>query len=370
MSPAAARKMATGNQAAAFAVRQAGVEVVAAYPITPQTEIVETIAGFVESGQMDASYIRVESEHSALAACIGASASGARAFTATSSHGLLYMHEMIHWAAGARLPIVMVNVNRAVGPAWNIWAEHTDSLSQRDTGWMQFYAATVQEVYDTVLMSFRLAEKVDLPAMVCMDGFILSHAIQPLEVTPPGDFIPPINVPHALDTERPMSYGNLTGPGDYFKFRRAINDAMRAADGECRAIERDFAARFGRKYGPAMEYRTGDADTVVIGMGTMAREAEVAVDALRGEGVKAGSIRIRQFRPFPKLDLEGKKVVVLDRDYSFGAGGILAQEIRFHHDVPVYSVIAGLGGQDVRYGTIAELVRRAKPEGEFWLGVD
>ncbi len=364
------KKMATGNQAAALAVKESDVEVVAAYPITPQTEVVETIASFVETKQMKASYIRVESEHSALAACIGASASGARAFTATSSHGLLYMHEMIHWAAGARLPIVMANINRAVGPAWNIWAEHTDSLSQRDTGWLQFYAATVQEVYDTVLMSYRLAEKVNLPVMVCMDGFILSHAIQPLEITQPGDFIPPIDIPHALDTNDPMSYGNLTAQNDYFKFRRAMHDAQKEANVECRYIEKEFAERFGRKYGPAEEYRTEDADTVIVGMGTMAREAEVAVDLLRQEGMKAGSIRVRQFRPFPKLNLEGKKVIVLDRDCSFGAGGILAQEIRFHHDVPVYNIIAGIGGQDVRYETIADLVKKAKSQGEFWLGVD
>jgi pyruvate ferredoxin oxidoreductase alpha subunit len=364
------KKMATGNQAAALAVKESDVEVVAAYPITPQTEVVETIASFVETKQMKASYIRVESEHSALAACIGASASGARTFTATSSHGLLYMHEMIHWAAGARLPIVMANVNRAVGPAWNIWAEHTDSLSQRDTGWLQFYAATVQEVYDTVLMSYRLAEKVNLPAMVCMDGFILSHAIQPLEITQPGDFIPPIDMPHALDTNEPMSYGNLTAQNDYFKFRRAMHDAQKEANVECRSIEKEFAERFGRQYGPTEEYRTEDADTVIVGMGTMAREAEVAVDLLRKQGVKAGSIRVRQFRPFPKLNIGGKKVIVLDRDCSFGAGGILAQEIRFHHDVPVYNIIAGIGGQDVRYETIAELVKKAKPQGEFWLGVD
>ena len=364
------KKMATGNQAVAFAVKESDVEVIAAYPITPQTEVVETIASFVETKKMDASYIRVESEHSAMAACIGATASGARSFTATSSHGLLYMHEMIHWAAGARLPIVMANVNRAVGPAWNIWAEHTDSLSQRDTGWMQFYAATVQEVYDTVIMSYKLAEKVNLPAMVCLDGFILSHAIQPLEITPPGDFLPPINLPHALDTKNPMSYGNLTAANDYFKFRHGMHMAMQQANKEARTIENEFAQRFDRKYGPVMEYRTDDADTAIVGMGTMAREAEMAVDLLRKEGIKAGSIRIRQFRPFPKLNLENKKVIVFDRDYSFGAGGILAQEIRFHNDVPVYNVIAGLGGQDVSFNMIADIVRRAKAEGEFWLGVD
>jgi pyruvate ferredoxin oxidoreductase alpha subunit len=177
-------------------------------------------------------------------------------------------------------------------------------------------------------------------------------------------------MPHALDTNEPMSYGNLTAQNDYFKFRRAMHDAQKEANVECRSIEKEFAERFGRKYGPTEEYRTEDADTVIVGLGTMAREAEVAVDLLRKQGVKAGSIRVRQFRPFPKLNIGGKKVIVLDRDCSFGAGGILAQEIRFHHDVPVYNIIAGIGGQDVRYETIAELVKKAKPQGEFWLGVD
>lgn len=364
------RKMSTGNQAVALAVNECNVEVVAAYPITPQTEVVETIASMVETGKMKTSFIRVESEHSALAACIGASASGARAFTATSSHGLLYMHEMIHWAAGARLPIVMANINRAVGPAWNIWAEHTDSLSQRDTGWLQFYAASVQEVYDTVIMSYKLAEKVYLPTMVNLDGFILSHMTQPLEMTGIGDFIPEIDIPHAMDTSDPMTYGNLTNPGDYFKFRYMMHQAMQKADKEARSIEKEFGERFGRHYRPVMEYRTDDAEVVIVGMGTMSREAEVAVDLLREEGIKAGNIRIRQFRPFPKLDLEGKKVIVLDRDYSFGAGGILAQEIRMKHDVPIYNIIAGLGGQDVSYKMIADMAKKSKPEGEFWLGVD
>ncbi len=364
------KKMSTGNQAAAFAVKECDVEVVAAYPITPQTEIVETIASFVETKKMNASYIRVESEHSALAACIGAASTGARAFTATSSHGLLYMHEMIHWTAGARLPIVMANVNRSVGPAWNIWAEHTDALSQRDTGWIQFYASTVQEVYDTVIMAYKLAETVYLPCMVNLDGFILSHAIQSLDITDTGEFLPAIDMPHAIDTENPLSYGNLVGPADYYKFRRMIKEDMDEAGKVARVVEKEFAEQFGRKYSDVMEYRADDADVVIVSMGTIAREAEVAVDLLREEGVKAGSIRVRQFRPFPRLNVEGKRVVVIDRDYSPGAGGILAQELRFRHNVPVFNVIAGLGGQDVTYKDIASFVRKAKPEGEMWMGVE
>ncbi|HUL62045.1 MAG TPA: pyruvate ferredoxin oxidoreductase, partial [Methanocella sp.] len=261
--------MSTGNQAAAYAVKECDVEVVAAYPITPQTEIVETVANFVETKKMNASYIRVESEHSAMAACIGAAATGARVFTATSSHGLLYMHEMIHWAAGARLPVVMANVNRSVGPAWNIWAEHTDALSQRDTGWMQFYASTVQEVYDTVIMAYKLAETVYLPCMVNLDGFILSHAIQPLEISAVGDFLPALHLPHAIDTADPMCYGNLVGPADYYKFRRMIKEDMDRAGGVARSVEAEFGERFGRRYTAAEEYRTEDAEVVVVSMGTL-----------------------------------------------------------------------------------------------------
>ena len=187
------KKIATGNKAVAEAVKQAKPEVIAAYPITPQTEIVEQIAEFVSSGELASRYIPVESEHSAMAACIGASITGVRTFTATSSHGLLYMHEMTNWAAGARLPIVMANVNRSIGPGWNIWAEHTDSLQERDTGWLQVYVSTVQEAYDATLMAFRIAEHNDvlLPVMVNLDGFSLSHIMQPLDTVELGDFIPP-----------------------------------------------------------------------------------------------------------------------------------------------------------------------------------
>ena len=223
------KKIATGNKAVAEAVKQAKPSVVAVYPITPQTEIVETLADYVTSGQLASRYIPVESEHSAMAACIGASITGVRTFTATSSQGLLYMHEMTNWAAGARLPVVMATVNRAIGPGWNIWAEHTDALQERDTGWLQVYVATVQEAYDVTLMAFRIAEHNDvlLPVMVNLDGFSLSHNMQPLETVEPGDFIPPIHLPHAIDPKNPTSYGGLTGPNDHFRFRWDIERSMR-----------------------------------------------------------------------------------------------------------------------------------------------
>lgn len=364
--------VATGNKAVAMAVRQAKPEVIAAYPITPQTEIVEQIAEYVTSGEMKGRYIPVESEHSAMAACIGASAAGVRTFTATSSHGLLYMHEMTNWAAGARLPIVMANVNRAPGPGWNIWAEHTDAMQERDTGWLQVYVSTVQEAYDTTLMAFSIAEHNDvlLPVMVNLDGFLLSHIMQPLETVELGDFILPLHLPHAIDPKNPMGYGTLTDPDEHFKFRWEIERSMRDSVKVIEETEKEFARRFGRTYGFTDDYRCEDADVVVVSMGTLGKEAEVAVDNLRREGIKAGSMRLRWFRPFPTLDLGSREVLVIDRDYSFGFGGVLAHEIRAKNHIDVYSVIAGLGGQEVTYDDVADFVRRRHIGEEDWFGVN
>jgi pyruvate ferredoxin oxidoreductase alpha subunit len=356
----------------AAAVKEAKPVVIAAYPITPQTEIVEQIAAFVTSGEIPGRFIAVESEHSAMAACIGASITGVRTFTATSSHGLLYMHEMTNWAAGGRLPIVMANVNRSIGPGWNIWAEHTDALQERDTGWLQVYVSTVQEAYDATLMAFRIAEhhNVLLPVMVNLDGFLLSHSMQPLETVELGDFIPPIRLPYAIDPKNPAGYGTLTGPDQHFKFRWEIERSMRDSVRVIKETEQDFAERFGRKYGPTDDYRCSDADIIIIALGTLGKEAEVAVDLIRKEGIKAGSMRIRWLRPFPALDLAGKEVIVIDRDYSFGFGGIVAHEIRAKTGISLFSVIAGIGGQEVTYDDIAGFVRNRRTGEEYWFGVN
>lgn len=366
------KKIATGNKAVAEAVRLARPDVVAAYPITPQSEIVETIAEFVAGGHLKSEYIPVESEHSAMAACIGASIAGGRTFTATSSQGLVYMHEMINWVAGARLPIVMANVNRSLAPGWNIWAEHSDALQERDTGWLQIYVSTVQEAYDTTLMAFRIAENNDvlLPVMVNLDGFTLSHIMQPLDTADLGDFLPPLHMPDAIDPEKPGGYGTITGPADHFRFRWEIERSMRGSLSVIDDVQEQFGSTFGREYGFTEEYRSGDADVVVIAMGTIGKEAEVAVDLLREEGIRAGSVRLRWFRPFPVLDLEGKEVVVIDRDYSFGFGGVLAHAIKSKTRAQVFSVIAGLGGQEVSYTDIAAFVRNRRMGEEFWFGVN
>ena len=365
--------MATGNKAVAAAAKMAKPVVVAAYPITPQTEIIETIADYVASGEMDARYIPVESEHSAMTACIGASITGVRVFTATSSHGLLYMHEMLHWAAGARLPIVMGQVNRTLAPGWNIWAEHSDALSQRDTGWLQVYVSTVQEAYDATLMAFRIAEdnRVLLPVMINMDGFLLSHIMQPYEMTEPGDFIPPLNLPQKIDVNDPKGYGAMSPSNVHYQFRFDMEKAMRASRTVINETEAEFAKRFGRVYKPIDEYLTKDADVVIVALGTLGKEAEVAADLLRKEGIKAGVMRIRWLRPFPlDMDIKGKDLVVIDRDYSFGFGGVVAGEIQAKYpDAKIARIIAGIGGQEVTYEDMAEFVRNRKMGTEFWFGI-
>ncbi len=365
--------MGTGNKAVAAAVKMAKPTVVAAYPITPQTEIIESIAEYVEAGEMDARYIPVESEHSAMTACIGAAATGVRVFTATSSHGLLYMHEMLHWAAGARLPIVMGQVNRTIAPGWNTWAEHSDALSQRDTGWLQVYVSTVQEAYDAALMAFRIAEdnRVLLPVMINMDGFLLSHIMQPYEMTEPGDFIPPLSLPHAIDMDDPHGYGAMSPSNVHYQFRFDMEKAQRAARTVIRETEEEFAKRFGRRYTPVEEYLCDDADVIIVAMGTLGKEAEVAADILRKEGVKAGVMRIRWLRPFPlDMKINGRELVVIDRDYSFGFGGVVAGEIQARYpEAKMARIIAGLGGQEVTYDDIAEFVRTRKIGTEYWFGI-
>ncbi len=253
------RKIATGNKAVAEAVKQARPDVVAAYPITPQSEIVETIAEYIATGQLESQFIPVESEHSSMAACIGASIAGARTFTATSSHGLAYMHEMTNWAAGARLPVVMVNVNRALAPGWNIWAEHSDAIQERDTGWLQVFVSTVQEAYDTTLMAFRIAEHNDvlLPVMVNLDGFTLSHIMQPLDTVEPGDFIPPVHIPNPVDPAHPGGYGTSparpTSSGSGMRWSARCSRQRLLSVRRSRSLPGDSAGT----YGAAEEYRAG-----------------------------------------------------------------------------------------------------------------
>ena len=266
----------------------------------------------------------------------------------------------------------MTNANHALGPGWNVWAEQTDSLSMRDTGWLQIYVSSVQEAYDATLMAFKIAEddRVLLPVMINLDGFTLTHITQSLETVEVGDFIPPTNTPHAIDINNPGGYGTLTPPTEHFRFRWDIERAQRDSVAVIEETQKDFAKRFGREYDMVEKYRYDDADVVIIAMGTLGKEMEVAVDKLREEGIRAGSLRIRWYRPFPKLDFEGKDVVVIDRDYSFGFGGIVANELTAKTGCRPFSVIAGLGGQEVTYDDIADFVKQRKAGEEFWFGVN
>lgn len=365
----------TANHLAGYAAKAAGVKVVAAYPITPQTSVVEKIADLVESGEMNAEFIRVESEHSAMVACIGAAATGVRTFTATSAHGLALMHEALHWASGSRLPIVMAVVNRAMGAPWSIWPDLSDSLSQRDTGWIQFYCADNQEVFDTILQAYKLCEdeRVFLPAMVCLEGFILSHTYAPAEIPDQAkidDFLPEYKSGWVLDVNKPCSHANLVSPEWYMEFRYMIQEAMENAKRLIPQIDKEYGKRFGHEYGGLVEkYRCDGADLVLLTMGTMGSDAKLAVDKLRKEGLKVGSARVRVFRPFPveeimKLAASSRMLVTMDRHISFGMEGFLGSEVKAsvygQENRPLFAgFIAGLGGRDVTAETIEKVAKKS-----------
>jgi len=361
-----------GNEAAAVGAKLARVQVVSAYPITPQTVIVESLADIIGRGELKAKYLPVESEHTAMASCMGASMAGARAFTATSSQGLAYMHEMLQFTAGERVPIVMVNCNRAMAPPWNLYCDHTDSLSQRDTGWIQYYCADAQDVLDAILIAYAVAEEAHLPVMINQDGFYLTHTSEPVDVPDQEAvdlFLPPFQAPFKLNVDDPKTYSIVCG-ADLFssiKYKRQ-SDTLAVAKLWDRAAER-FDSRFNRLHKTVDPYRTEDADLCIVGIGTAAGTIRLAVDRLREEGLKAGSLRLAMIRPFPVEGFQkaigtAKHVIVIDRDISLGAEGIVAQEVKaalFGNgaDLKVTGFVAGIGGNDVTVDTIIPLVRQA-----------
>ena len=357
------KELLSGNDAVAEGVRLARAEVVAAYPITPQTTIVERLAEMVARHELAAEYIPVESEHSAMAASIGASLTGARAFTATSSQGLALMHEMLHWASGQRVPVVMANVNRALAPPWNIWVDHSDSMAQRDTGWIQIYAESNQEVLDTVLEAYRLAEHRDvrLPVMVTEDAFYLSHTVEPVDVPDPAtvDAFLPRREPHAvLAPGRATRLGSFTGPDHYVDFRQDVGAAMERVREVLPRVEQEYLALVGRDLGgPLPTYRTEGADVILVTMGTLTTTARGVVDDLRAEGRKVGLAKLRVFRPFPDDELRGlvrdvARIGVVDRSFTFGRMGPAATEVSAAlytaaNRPELTSFLAGIGGRDV-----------------------
>jgi pyruvate/2-oxoacid:ferredoxin oxidoreductase alpha subunit len=357
------KQVMSGNHAQSEGVRLARPHVIAAYPITPQTTIVEGLAEMVASGELPSRFVKVESEHSALQVCVSAAALGARTYTATSSQGLLLMHELLHWASGMRAPIVMGVVNRAVAPPWNIGADHTDTYAQRDTGWIQFYAETNQEVLDTVLEAYRLAEDpaIRLPVMVNEDAFYLSHTVEPVDVPSQEQvdaFLPARATRAVLVPGQAARLGSFSGPEDYVKFRREVAFATDRVPLVLPVVEADFAARIGRELPGAVEpYRLEGAEVVLLAMGTAMTTVRSVVDAMREDGDRVGALKVRLFRPFPEWEVrdwlsDANRVGVMDRAYTFGMAGALATEVKAAlyggmRRPPVTSFYAGIGGRDV-----------------------
>ena len=365
----------TGNEVAAQAIRQIHPDVVAAYPITPQTEIVQLFSTFVNDGLVHTQYVAVESEHSALSATIGAAAAGARAMTATSSNGLAYMWEMLYIAAGLRLPIVMPVVNRALSGPINIHCDHSDTMGARDAGWMQIYSENAQEMYDNMLQAVRVAEhsEILLPIMVTMDGFIISHGMENVDLLPDDvvtGFIGEYHYPYALlDVEKPRTIGPLTLQDFYFEHKRAQADAMLKSKAVIRKIGQEYGTLTGRSYDFLESYHMDDAEYALVVLGSTAGTAKYVVDQLRREGEKCGLVKIRVFRPFPGPELRQalagvSAIGIMDRADSFsGEGGPVFAETRAalysgDHRPECVNYIYGLGGRD----TGPDLIRAALDE--------
>ena len=373
-----------GDEAVAFAVKQADVDVVAAYPITPQTIIVEKFSEYVANGEVETEYVCTESEHSAMAACLAASVTGARVFTASASAGLALMHEMLFVTSGCRAPVVMAIANRALSAPLNIHGDHSDAMAERDSGWIQIYTENAQEVYDSVIQAFRIAEHLDvqLPVIVGLDGFTLSHTLEnvltfpdqtvkgfvktrqfPVVLTHEGK-----TVPFKLDPETPMTMGPIAMPNYYFEFKRQQEEAMKNALRVIQEVHDEYAQLSGRSYGDGLveAYRLEDADMAVVCLGSTAGTVKTVVDDLREKGVKAGLLRIRTFRPFPVEQIEKtlgtvKAVAVMDRSMSFGgSGGAVFHEVRhalYDGSARPYVVnyIYGLGGRDTNTAQIRRI---------------
>ncbi len=352
----------TGNYAAAWGAKLCRVEVIAAYPITPQTFIVEHTSEFVNDGILDAEYMRADSEHSAMSACVAASATGVRTFTATASQGLALMHEVLFIAGSAHLPIVMPVVNRTVAGPIGIWAEHNDTMPQRDTGWMQVYCEANQEVVDMIIQAYKIAEdkRVLLPIMVNLDAFILSHTVEPVifpEQEEVDKFLPRYRPTHAkLDPDEPMIIGSFSPPEYIQEIRYQTEESMNNAREVIHEVNDDFAKTFGRDYhGMIEEYQTDDADAILITLGTVTSSAREVVDEYRAQGKKVGMVKLRFFRPYPTEQIQRiaektKAIGVYDRAVSFGTGGPSWIDTRcalYGFNIPVINYLAGLGGRDV-----------------------
>jgi pyruvate ferredoxin oxidoreductase alpha subunit len=364
--------------AAAEAVRQANVDVVSAYPITPQTHIVEHLSDLVANGQMDAEFFCVESEHSALSVCLGSQATGARSFTCTSSQGLALMSEITYIASGLRLPIVMILSNRTLSSPLSIWNDHSDVMSIRDCGWIQVFTENGQEVYDHVFISYRLAEdrKVLLPVIINMDGFILSHVIEPIEFVEQekiDQFLPPYQPLYRLHPDRPVTMGAFALPSIFAEAKKAQEVALLSSMPKILETWKAYGDLTGRYYKPIETYRAEDAETLLVTMGSCGETASVAVDQMREAGRSVGLMKIRLWRPFPfdefkKVALSAKRLVVIDRAISIGGpGGPVASEVKAavygsENRPDVYDFVAGISGRDVSPNDYVKMVDKAEIE--------
>jgi len=366
------RRQLEGSRAVAETVARCRPQVVAAYPISPQTHIVEALAGLVASGALrPCEFLNVESEFAAMSVAIGATATGSRSYTATASQGLLFMAEAVYNASGLGLPIVMTIANRAIGAPINIWNDHSDSMSQRDSGWIQLYAESNQEAVDLHMQAFRLAEQVELPVMVCMDGFVLTHAVEPIDVPEQeavDAFLPPYAPRQRLDPADPVTIGAMVGPDAFMEVRYLMHAKQRLALDLIPRIAGEFAATFGRDSGGLVRgYRLDDAETVVVALGSVLGSIEDLVDARRARGERLGALAIRCFRPAPLEQIRSalagaSRVVVVEKAFAVGAGGIVGQDVRLAlhgTGVPVHDVIAGLGGRPVTAEALDPVITRA-----------
>ncbi len=380
----------TGNHAAAHAFRQAKVGVVSAYPITPQSPIVEKIAEFIAEGKLKAKFVKVESEHSAMAVLCAASTTGSRVATATSAHGLELMYEMLPWASGNRLPIVLNLATRSLGAPWSVWVDHQDFITIRDVGWIQLFCENNQEIYDTNIQAFKIAEdsRVNLPVVCAFDGYVLSHTAMPVKLEKQekiDEFLPPLTHHINLsDLSQVKGIGPVTTPlvieraegtaPGYYEFRYALQKSLENSFDIIKEVHNEFAKKFGRSYGNGIykSVQTEDADTVIFAMGSVASQARVALKKLRTEGMKIGTVSLKLFRPFPHEDLreffkDKENIIVFDRDIGYGYEGVLSYELKaalygLKNKPNIKGFIVGLGGRDVKTEHIIAGVHKALVE--------
>lgn len=379
------KRFITGNHAVAEAVRLCRAQLVAAYPITPQTPIYEKLSDWDATGELGGVMMRMESEHSAMAACLSASLTGVRTFTATSSQGLALMHEMLHLASGARTPVVMACVNRTLAIPWAFWSDQTDTLSQRDTGWIQIYCEDNQESLDSVIQAYRIAETILLPCMVVLEANFISHFMEPIEV-PSQDqvdaFVPPVSIPRRFDLDNPGFVAAVVNQTQYRDFRRLSQEAMEAALGVIEDVDNQFRGHFGRGYGLIDTAFVEGAELVLVTTATITSTARLAIARLRERGIRVGLLKIRVFRPFPTAVLRSildpiEKIAVIDRNLSLGREGIFCSELKAAMaNSPQWHIIqgylAGIGGTDVTPDLIENIALHAlemheATDGPIWM---